>query len=59
MQPISQEELEQQNVVDLPDRDAMQVIAIGSPVNALSIAVALNVFSFGSGAFAGAISNVG
>jgi len=51
MQPLSDDELEQQEAEDLPDREAMSLINanIAAPVNA---AVALNALSDGSTATA-------
>jgi hypothetical protein len=55
-QPLSDDELAQQQSSDLPERDAMSLVNLNAavPVNA---AIAANVLSDGSTADAGALQN--
>jgi hypothetical protein len=54
---LTPEELEQQGAAELPDREAMSLVDVNlaAPVNA---AVAANVLSDGSVAYANAVQNV-
>lgn len=56
-QELTQEELDQQGAEELPDREAMSLIDanVAAPINA---AVAANVLSDGSVAYANAVQNV-
>jgi hypothetical protein len=53
---ITGEELDQEQATDLPDRDAMSLVNLNAavPINA---AIAANVLSDNSTAFAGAVQN--
>jgi hypothetical protein len=55
-QALTDEELEQQNVAELPDREAMSLVNanVAAPINA---GLALNVLSDGSTATANATQN--
>ncbi len=59
MERLTLEELGEESVVELPRREAMQVFAFFSPVNATAVAVGANIGSAFSFAGALAVANVG